>query len=65
MAHFNSIHGEQVSLEAAVNLMDDELREQVHEEMAPCTEQEFVERYAELHEERFGEGFAPYTGEAW
>ena len=65
MAHFNNINGEQVNFEAAVNLMDDELREQVHEELAPCTEQEFVERYAELHEERHGEGFAPYTGEAW
>ena len=65
MAYFENINGEQVSFEAAVNLMDDELREQVHEELAPCTEQEFVERYAELHEERYCEGFAPYTGEAW
>ena len=65
MAQFKNINGEQVSFEAVVNLMDDELREQVHEELAPCTEQEFVERYAELHEERYGEGFAPYTGEAW
>lgn len=65
MYDFKNAKGERASFTAAVNLMDDELREQVHAELAPCTEQEFIERYAELHEERFGEGFAPYTGESW
>lgn len=65
MARFENINGEQVIFEVAVNIMDDNLREQVHGELAPCTEQEFVERYAELHYERFCEGFAPYTGDAW
>ena len=43
--------------EAAVNLMDDGIREQVHAELAPCSDQEFLNRYMELHEEKFGEEF--------
>ena len=31
-----------------VNMMDDETRETVHAEMAPCTELEFLTRYLEL-----------------
>lgn len=33
---------------AIVNLMDDDIREEVHQEMAPCTEEEFLSRYIEL-----------------
>lgn len=33
---------------AAVNLMDDDIREQVHRELAPCTSEEFLSRYLEL-----------------
>jgi len=31
-----------------VQLMDDDTREQVHNEIAPCTEREFLARYLEL-----------------
>ena len=31
--------------------MDDEKREQVHAELAPCTPKEFLERYLELDPE--------------
>ena len=37
--------------DAIVNLMDDEVRERVHAELAPCTEEEFLTRYLELAEE--------------
>lgn len=57
--------GHLIDYKAAVNLMDGSLREQVHAEMSPCSEQEFIERYAELHAKKFGEGFAPYWGNAW
>lgn len=40
-----------------VNLMDDELREQVHAELAPCTDEAFLERYKQLHFEKYGEEF--------
>ena len=48
----------QVDFEAAVNLMDDEIREALHSELAPCTEQEFFDAYCKAHEEKYGEEFA-------
>lgn len=51
--------------EAAVNLMDEELREELRRTMSNSTPQEFIERYAKEHREKFGEGFAPYEGGAW
>lgn len=44
--------------EAVVNLMDDEIREEVHRECAPCSKSIFFDRYCELHEEKYGEEFA-------
>ena len=37
--------------------MDDELRERAAWELAPCSEQEFIDRYVELHYETFAEEF--------
>ena len=37
--------------DAIVEAMDDELRERVHAELVPCTEEEFLSRYLELSEE--------------
>lgn len=34
-----------------VNFMDDEVRETVHDEIAPCTNEEFLARYLELSDE--------------
>ena len=48
----------QVDFEAAVNLMDDKIREALHAELAPCTEQEFFDAYCKAHEEKYGEKFA-------
>lgn len=48
----------QVDFEAAVNLMDDEIREALHAELAPCTEQEFFDAYCKAHEEKYGDEFA-------
>lgn len=31
-----------------IDIMDDEAREKVHAEFAPCTEKEFLERYLEI-----------------
>lgn len=58
------IDGRAIDFEAAVNLMDDGLREELHAEGIDDP-QEFLERYAEAHERMFGEGFAPYVGGAW
>lgn len=51
--------------DAAVNLMDEELREELLRTMSNSTPQEFIKAYAEKHKEKFGEGFAPYDGGAW
>lgn len=34
--------------EAIVNFMDDDIRETVHNELAPCSEIEFLTRYLEI-----------------
>lgn len=34
--------------DALVNFMDDDIREQVYFELAPCTDEEFLTRYLEL-----------------
>ena len=39
---------------AAVNLMDDEIREELHGEIAPCSDEEFLEAYMEAHERKYG-----------
>ena len=44
-----------INYDAAVELMDDDIREELAAELAPCTEQEFFAAYAKAHAERFGE----------
>lgn len=51
-------NNDQVDFEVAVNLMDDEIREALHAELAPCTDQEFFDAYCKAHEEKYGEEFA-------
>lgn len=43
--------------EAAVMLMDAELRDEVHAELAPCSELEFLECYFRKHREKYGIDF--------
>lgn len=40
-----------------VNWMDDEIREELHNEIAPCTDMEFLKEYSKRHLEKFGEEF--------
>lgn len=44
-----------IDYETAVNMIDDDLREEIHGKLAPCTDQEFFDEYAKRHEEKFGE----------
>ena len=48
-------YGVEIEWNTAVNLMDDDLREELSVELAPCTEQEFFEAYAKAHEAKFCE----------
>lgn len=43
MAKVINSYGTEINYNAAVELMDDELREEVHADLAPCTEQEFFD----------------------
>lgn len=40
--------------EAAEALMDDEIREDLNREMAPCTEEAFLAAYMDRHYEKYG-----------
>lgn len=53
-------YGVDIDYDVAVNLMDDEIREQLHEELVmqsdeDCTEQKFFDEYCKAHEEKYGE----------
>ena len=48
-------YGIEFNYDVTVSYMDDELREYLHNEIAPCSDQEFFDKYAELHNEKFGE----------
>ena len=37
-------------MDTIATYMDDEMRETVHNEIAPCTNEEFLKRYCELDE---------------
>lgn len=43
--------------EMVVSYMDDELREAIHGQLAPCTVMEFFAAYQKAHEQKFGESF--------
>ena len=46
-----------VDYENAVHYMDDEIREELHREIAPCTNQVFIDEYCKRHMEKYGEKF--------
>ena len=43
--------------ESIVNLMDDEIRESVHSDIAPCSERAFLYEYMTRHFEKYGKPF--------
>ena len=46
-----------VDFDVAVNLMDDDIRESVHRDLAPCTKQDFFNEYCERHLAKYGTEF--------
>lgn len=42
---------------SCVVLMDDELREEIHSELAPCSEQQFIDEYCKRHFAKYGAEF--------
>ena len=51
-------NGTAINYDVAVELMDDNLREEVAADLAPCTEQEFFAEYCKRH-------VSPNFGETW
>ena len=43
--------------EMAVSFMDDSIRERLHEELSPCTDEDFLEAYMEEHQKKYNEPF--------
>ncbi len=52
-----TVNGRQYDMRAVINLMDDELREEIHMDLAPCTDQMFVDEYCRRHLAKYGEEF--------
>ncbi|WGG48912.1 hypothetical protein [Rugamonas sp. DEMB1] len=53
-----TVAGHVVDFDAAVNLMDDEIREELHSTITPCADQEFIDAYVAAHATKFdGEEF--------
>lgn len=51
--------GNAIDFEAAVNIMDDEIREELATDISPCSDQKFFDAYCKRHAEKFGEEFEP------
>ena len=51
------LNNHEVDFDAAVNMMDVEIREALHNELAPCTEQELMDAYVKAHEVKYNEQF--------
>ena len=50
-----NLSGREIDFDFGVGLMDDEIREELHAELAPCTDQEFFTAYEKAHAKKFGE----------
>ncbi len=55
MAMVMNKNGTEINFDAAVALMDDDIREDLSLELAPCTDQEFFSAYEARHEAKYGE----------
>lgn len=55
MTKVNNEYGTEINYDAVVDLMDDEIREELHSKFAPCTEQKFFDEYCKAHAEKYGE----------
>lgn len=59
MTKITNAAGTTIDFNAAANLMDDELREGLHDALAPTNEQAFFEAYCAAHLDKFGADFEP------
>ena len=48
-------YGVEIDFEVATYLMEDDIREALHNELVPCTDQEFFDAYVKVYKEKYGE----------
>lgn len=66
MTKVKDINGKLIDFEAAMHLMDGDIREELANSSDFDIDQEFIEEHAKRHAEKHdGEEFAPYYGLAW
>lgn len=46
-----------IKFEDAVEFMNDEIREELHSKLSPCTDQKFLSAYAKAHFKKFNKSF--------
>ena len=51
------LNGEMVNFDVVVNMMDDEIREEIHAVIAPCSHQTLIDEHTKRHEAKYGETF--------
>ena len=54
-------YGNEIDYEASVQMMDDDLREELHRKLAPCTDQEFFDAYSDAHLKTYSTEWYPNT----
>lgn len=57
MANKVLLNGYKQDMDTIVNMMDDVIREKLHNKLAPCTDQEFLDAYVAAHRDKYGEKF--------
>lgn len=51
------IDGKEWDYSVVVHYMDNDIREELHSKLSPCTAQEFTDAYISAHAEKYGEDF--------
>lgn len=51
------LNDREVNFDICVSLMDDEIREELHQELVPCSDQEFLDAYIIAHKKKYNEDF--------
>lgn len=52
-----NMYGDELDFYTVPDYMDDDIRERLHSQMAPCSDQDFFDAYCKTHREQFSEEF--------
>ena len=52
-----ALNGAEYDMDVVASYMDDDVREDLHAELSPCSAQAFLDRYIEEHAKKFAEDF--------